>query len=134
MTARKAARAPAIAGIGTDLVEVARLEKSLARTKEFASRVFTAAERRYCEARARPGEAYAARFAAKEAFLKAVGRGILDGIPLAQIEVVNEPSGEPRLVLGPAAAKAMRERGAREASVSLSHAGGNAVAFVVVQR
>lgn len=139
MTARRRPESPGsapacVVGIGTDLVEVARLEKSLARTATFAQKVFTAGERATCEKRANPGEAYAARFAAKEAFLKAVGRGILDGIPLRQIEVVNEPSGEPRLVLGPAAQRAMEERGGRSALVSLSHAGGHAVAFVVVQR
>ncbi|HEY3450019.1 MAG TPA: holo-ACP synthase [Myxococcales bacterium] len=138
--ARKDARAAAaaagtgVAGIGTDLVEVARLEKSLQRTKSFAERVFTKAERDYCGKRANSAEALAARFAAKEAFLKAVGRGILDGIPLLQIEVVNAESGEPRLELGPAARQAMRERGGTDALVTLSHAGGNAVAFVVVRR
>ena len=139
MKARKGAQGqsgsrPPVVGIGTDLVEVARLEKSLKRTASFAEKVFTAGERATCEGRAHPGEAYAARFAAKEAFLKAVGRGILDGIPLQQIEVVNEATGEPRLVLGPAAQRAMEERGGTSALLSLSHAGGNAVAFVVVQR
>lgn len=123
-----------VAGIGTDLVDVARLEKSLARTKSFAERVFTKGERDYCGRRANSAEAFAARFAAKEAFLKAVGRGILDGIPLSQIEVVNAESGEPRLELGPAARKAMQERGGTDALVTLSHAGGSAVAFVVVRR
>jgi len=123
-----------VAGIGVDLVEVARLEKSLQRTAAFAAKVFSQAERDYCSRRARPGEALAARFAAKEAFLKAVGRGILDGIPLAQIEVVNADSGEPSLRLGPAARQALAERGGADALVSLSHAGGNAVAFVVVRR
>ncbi|MGC4123144.1 MAG: holo-ACP synthase [Myxococcales bacterium] len=124
-----------VAGIGTDLVEVARLQKSLERTRSFAERVFTKGERDYCSKRARgAAEAFAARFAAKEAFLKAVGCGIFDGIPLTQIEVVNEPSGEPRLVLGPAARKAMQARGGTDALLTLSHAGGNAVAFVVVRR
>jgi len=123
-----------VAGIGTDLVEVARLERSLQRTRSFAERVFTKAERDYCGRRKSSGEAFAARFAAKEAFLKAVGRGIFDGIPLTQIEVVNAESGEPRLSLGPAARRAMEERGGPDALVTLSHAGGNAVAFVVVVR
>ena len=123
-----------VAGIGTDLVEIARLHKSLARTKSFAEKVFTEAERDYCGKRANSAEAFAARFAAKEAFLKAVGCGIFDGIPLTQIEVVNAESGEPRLALGPAAKKAMRARGGTDALVSLSHAGGTAVAFVVVRR
>jgi holo-[acyl-carrier protein] synthase len=126
-------KATLVAGIGTDIVEIARLETSLARTREFASRVFTLGERRYCQSRARPGEHFAARFAAKEAFLKAVGRGILEGIPLAEIEVVREGDGAPRLQLGAAAERALKAAGASRALVTLSHAGGCAVAFVLVQ-
>ena len=130
----RAGPARPVAGIGTDIVEVARVEKSLARTRSFALHVFTEAERAYCESCARPGEHYAARFAAKEAFLKAVGRGILQGIPLKEIEVVRDEGGEPALRLGPAAARALKQRGATQALVTLSHAGGSAVAFVLVQR
>jgi holo-[acyl-carrier protein] synthase len=95
--------------------------------------VFSEAERAYCSGCASPEEHFAARFAAKEAFLKAVGHGILQGIPLREIEVIREGEGPPRLKLGPAAARALRESGARDALVTLSHAGGCAVAFVLVQ-
>ncbi|MBI5542955.1 MAG: holo-ACP synthase [Deltaproteobacteria bacterium] len=122
-----------VVGIGVDIVEVERLARSLERTREFAAKVFTERERAYCEARAHPAEHFAARFAAKEAFLKAVGHGILEGIPLLAIEVVREGDGAPELRLGPAAARALKEAGATRALVTLSHAGGNAVAFVVVQ-
>jgi len=125
---------PPVVGIGTDLVEVARLEKSLKRTASFAEKVFTAGERATCEGRAHPGEAYAARFAAKEAFLKAVGRGIFEGIALTDIEVVREGDGEPLLKLGRSAARALSKRGASKALVTLSHAGNCAIAFVLVQR
>ena len=128
----KPAAPPAVVGIGTDVVEIERIGKSLARTPRFVERVFTAGERAYCEARARPAEHFAARFAAKEAFLKAVRKGILEGIPLTQIEVVREEGGAPSLKLGPAAAKALCEAGASRALVTLSHAGGTAVAFVLV--
>jgi holo-[acyl-carrier protein] synthase len=122
-----------VTGIGTDVVEIGRVARSLERTDGFAESIFTDAERAYCKGCARPAEHYAARFAAKEAFLKAVGHGIFQGIPLKQIEVVRDGDGAPRLQLGPAAARALEESGATDAMVSLSHAGGTAVAFVLVQ-
>jgi holo-[acyl-carrier protein] synthase len=130
---REGAPPTRVVGIGTDVVEIARVAKSLARTHGFAESVFTGAERDYCRALARPEEHFAARFAAKEAFLKAVGHGILEGIPLNQIEVVREGDGPPSLKLGPAAARALEEKGGVDALVSLSHSGGCAVAFVLVQ-
>jgi holo-[acyl-carrier protein] synthase len=123
-----------VAGIGTDIVEVARVHKSLARTPGFARLAFSDGERAYCDGCAHPAEHYAARFAAKEAFLKAVGKGILQGVVLREIEVVRDEGGEPSLRLGKSAARAMAQRGGASALVSLSHAAGWAVAFVVVQR
>jgi holo-[acyl-carrier protein] synthase len=119
--------------VGADIVEVARLARSLRRQSSFAEAVFSAEERRYCDARARPEQHYAARFAAKEAFLKAVGRGVLDGIVLSEIEVVREGDRAPALRLGPTAAAALAEAGGRDALVTLSHDGGMALAFVVVR-
>jgi holo-[acyl-carrier protein] synthase len=118
--------------VGTDIVEVERLARSLRRQPEFATSVFSDEERRYCDAQARPEQHYAARFAAKEAFLKAVGRGVLDGVPLPEIEVVRAPRQAPAFRLGPSAAAALANAGGREALVSLSHDGGMAVAFVMV--
>ncbi len=120
-------------GVGTDIVEVERLERSLARGASFAETVFTDGERRFCESQARPAQHFAARFAAKEAFLKAVGRGVLDGVALRDIEVVREAGGRPSLRLGPSAAAALAAAGGTGAPlVSLSHDGGMALAFVVV--
>lgn len=119
--------------VGTDIVEIERLARSLRRQPAFASTVFSEGERRYCDAQARPEQHYAARFAAKEAFLKAVGRGVLDGVALADIEVVRDPDRAPAFRLGPSAAAALAEAGGRDALVSLSHDGGMALAFVVVR-
>lgn len=118
-------------GVGADIVEIARIGRSLRRGPEFAQTVFSAEERRFCEAQPSPDQHYAARFAAKEAFLKAVGRGVLD-LPLSEIEVVREPGGPPTLRLGPVAAAALSATGARSPMVSLSHDGGMALAFVVL--
>lgn len=118
-------------GIGTDVVALKRLERSLTRDG-FAEAVFSDEERRYCAAQARPSQHFAARFAAKEAFLKALGAGVFGGVPLPEIEVVHGAGGVPCLRLGPAAERALRRLGASRSLVSLSHDGPVAVAFVVL--
>jgi holo-[acyl-carrier protein] synthase len=122
-----------VLGIGIDMTPIDRLAKIIRRTPRFAERVFTPGERAYCQARARPEEHYAARFAAKEAFLKAVGSGLSQGVRLAEIEVVRENRGAPALKLGPSATRALERIGCSSALLSLSHAGNMAVALVVVQ-
>lgn len=107
----------AIPGIGIDLIEVERIERALERRPRLAERLFTAAELEYSRARARPGRHLAARFAAKEAALKALGLG---GMRMGQVEVRGGGDGPPELVLsGDAAAVAARE-GVR-LEVSLTH-------------
>jgi len=120
-------------GVGADIVEVGRLARSLRRRGGFAEAVFTEGERRFCEARPRPAQHFAARFAAKEAFLKAIGCGIFGGVALRDIEVVRGQDGRPALRLGPSAAAALADAGGRDALVSLSHDGDVALAFVVVR-
>ena len=89
-----------ILGVGIDLVEVERVTELLGKySGRFAARVFTEEERAYCEKMAQPGQHYAARFAAKEAFLKAIGTGFAKGISWKEIGVVKLPSGEPVLEL-----------------------------------
>jgi len=119
-------------GIGTDIVDVDRLAAKLRRRASFVDLVFSADEKSFCESQARPAQHFAARFAAKEAFLKALGRGVFSGVPLPEIEVVRAKSGGPALRLGPAAIAALEAIGGREALVSLSHEGNMAIAFVAV--
>ena len=121
-------------GIGTDLVEVGRMARSLSRPR-FAEEVFGDRERTYCTAKLRPAEHFAARFAAKEAFLKSLGRGIFSGIALRDIQVVNESDGRPTLSLGPTAASALADAGlgGAELHVTLSHTASMAAATVVVR-
>jgi holo-[acyl-carrier protein] synthase len=121
-----------VKGTGTDIVSIARLAKSLARSTSFAEEVFGEGERRYCEAQRHPAQHYAARFAAKEAFLKAVGLGIFGGVALRDIEVTKDVSGPPRLELGPTAEEALDRVGATRSMVSLSHEGDYAIAVVIV--
>lgn len=119
-------------GAGTDIVSVARLGRSLARGPGFAEEVFTPLERHYCDQRPNAVQHYAARFAAKEAFLKAVGVGLFGGILLHDIEVVRDEAGPPRLSLGPTAAAALEQAGATRSHLSLSHERDYAIALVVI--
>lgn len=115
-------------GLGVDMVEVARMEAILARTPSFASKVFSEGERAYCDGKARPAMHYAARFAAKEAVVKALGLGFSSGISVRDVEVVREEGGRPRVVLSGRAQEAARELGVTEVPVSLSHTATDAIA------
>ncbi len=113
-------------GVGIDLLEIDRLERALARHPRLAERVFTPAEREYAAARRRPGRHLAARFAAKEAVVKALG--VRGGFGLREIEVV---AGEPPSVhlSGRAAAAA----GERQVAISLTHSRDHAAAVAVAE-
>ena len=121
----------ALAGIGVDMVEIARMEKVLARRPNFAKRVFTAEERSYCERMARPAQHYAARFAAREAVLKALGTGFSRGIGFADVYVVRNEAGQPQAMLTGRAAEVAAEQGVREVALSLSYTHDVAVANAV---
>ena len=96
-----------ILGIGVDLIDTRRIERTLERFGErFTERCFTDAERRKADRRVKRAETYAKRFAAKEALSKALGTGFAQGVFMKDIGVVNLPSGKPTLVLtGGAAAR-----------------------------
>ena len=122
----------ALAGIGVDMLEIARMEKALARRPSFATRVFTPVERKYCERMARPAQHYAARFAAREAVLKALGTGFSEGIGFKDVSVTNDEWGKPIAVLSGRAAEVAAERGVQEVALSLSHTRDVAVANAVL--
>ncbi len=123
-----------IRGLGVDLVEISRMRDLLERHGDRAlERLFTEAERRGGDGRARAGEYYAARFAAKEALLKALGTGMAGEVSWREIEVRREDGGNPRLSLSGEARRRMEARGAARAHLSLSHEAGQAVAVVVLE-
>ncbi len=125
-----------ILGIGIDVCDVARVRRALAGASggRFRDRVFTAAEQAYCEARNRGRFAsYAARFAAKEAAMKALGTGWANGIGWRDFEVVHGADGRPSLTLHGKASALAHHRGMRRWLLALSHDGGAAVASVVVE-
>lgn len=121
-----------IGGLGVDLVDIARIGEVLSRSERFARRVFTTAEQRDGEGHRVPARHLAACFAAKEAFLKAIGTGLWGGVPLRQIEVVHATDERPRLRLGPLAAQALRRAGCNATTLGLSHERRVAVAVVLV--
>ncbi len=109
-----------VVGIGTDLVDIDRMRSIINRRPRFVQRVFTEGEQAYCSATRDPSERYAARFAAKEAVLKALGVG-LGGADFGDIEVVRLPSGQPELKITGRAAALADERGIVRWLLTLSH-------------
>jgi|ERR1041384_2827792 holo-[acyl-carrier protein] synthase len=123
-----------IIAIGIDLVEVSRLEEVFARRGErFCARVFTEGEVTYCESLGAKFPSYAARFAAKEAVMKALGTGWSAGVGWKDIEVISQPGGAPRIKLHKRALDRMREIGASRVHVSLTHSGNLAIAQVILE-
>ena len=126
---------PLVLGIGTDLMEIARIERSVERYGEaFLRRIFTAGEIAYCMAkRKNSGESFAARFAAKEAGAKALGTGISRGVSWRELEVRRVPGQRPTLHLSGRAAEIAAHMGVVRVSLSLSHSREFAIAVVVAE-
>jgi len=123
-----------ILGIGTDLAEVDRIRESIARFGDrFLNRIYTAGERAYSASKANPVERLAARFAAKEAGMKAIGTGWSQGVTWQDFAVVNEESGRPTLALGGAAKRKADAMGVKHISLSLTHTSATALAVVILE-
>jgi holo-[acyl-carrier protein] synthase len=125
-----------ISGIGTDIVAIERFQRFMDENNiALLQRIFTEQERAYCSARmVNCAASYSARFAAKEAFMKALGTGLRDGISWHDIEVVNDSLGKPELILTGKAIQIFMEHGLSTAFLSLSHDSGSAVAMVVLEK
>lgn len=124
-----------IVGLGTDLVGVARIAAVHERQgQRFLDKVFTPAEQQHCLAAAEPAERLAARWAAKEAAMKALGTGWAKGVSFTQIELLPGPDrGAPRLHLHGVAATVASAIGATRFHCSISHSDGFAVATVILE-
>ena len=121
-------------GIGTDIVEVERFQRFIdSGNSALIERLFTSAERSHCGNRKDVASCLAARFAAKEAFLKALGTGLRDGLSWLDMEVSNNALGKPGLSLSGKAAELFKANELVRVHLSLSHDGGNAIAMVVVE-
>ena len=124
-----------IYGIGFDLVQVSRVEDALRRWGErFQNKVFTPGEIRYGLKKRNPARHYAARFAAKEAFVKALGIGIRRGVHWKDVEVQRGPLGRPDLKIYGRAAEICRKEGINGFFLSLTHEGDYSGAMVVLEK
>ena len=124
-----------IHGIGTDIVAIERFQRFIDENNTtLLGRLFTEQERRYCSARKTAAASYAARFAAKEAFLKALGTGLRDGISWHDVEVANDSLSKPELILSGRAIELFLQQGLNKLFLSLSHDSGTAIAMVVLER
>jgi holo-[acyl-carrier protein] synthase len=122
-----------IIGTGIDIIEVDRIAVRVGRDNGFKELVFSKDEMIYCDAKASPFEHYAARFAAKEAFLKAVGRGWDSGLQWNEIIITNETNGKPELRITGTTEKMLVPLGIRIIHVSLSHLKSMATAIVILE-
>jgi holo-[acyl-carrier protein] synthase len=105
--------------VGTDLIEIGRIRRSLDRYSGFRDRCFTAAEQAYCDARPNPAESYAGRFAGKEAVGKALGFGVARAFAWKEIEIVGRP--KPSVRLSGRLASVAKRNGVREIDLSMTH-------------
>ncbi len=123
-----------IVGTGIDIAEVPRIEASIARFGDrFLQRIFTEGEIRYCDAKANRAERYAARFAAKEAAMKALGTGWNYGVRWRDIEVSRKPGGRPTLLFHGKAAEFAAKLRATNIALSLTHTAEEAIAQVILE-
>jgi holo-[acyl-carrier protein] synthase len=123
-----------IYGTGIDIVEILRFERFLEEGNEaLFARIFTREERAYCSAKKKSAQHYALRFAAKEAYFKALGLGLRDGMSWQDVEVVNDDLGKPDVSLHGRAAEIFAEKQLDRVHTALSHDGAYAVAMVVLE-
>jgi holo-[acyl-carrier protein] synthase len=121
-----------IIGLGTDIAEVHRIAKSIENIS-FKERVFSKSEIAYCDTKVNKEESYTARFAAKEAFFKALGTGWRGGMSFNEVEVWNDELGKPTLNILGETAKIIKERNIKTIHVSLSHIKNVAMATVILE-
>ncbi len=123
-----------IFGIGTDIIEVARMEQRLSQSQELRDKLFTSREQAYSDERSTIYQHYAARFAAKEAFFKALGTGYRYGMAFHEIEVVNDELGKPTIITHGKVSEFIAQHGIRHIHLSISHVKEMASALVVLEK
>jgi len=123
-----------IFGIGTDIIEVARIEKQINSGSAFKKKIFTSHEIDYCDSKKFSAQNFAARFAAKEACFKAIGTGWRDGFAFNEIEVVNDDLGKPELVFYGEVKKFIEINKIINSNISLSHIKEVVTAIVILEK
>ncbi len=122
-----------IRGIGIDMIEVERVAAKIGKDMGFRELVFSAAEIEYCDRMTYAAEHYAARFAAKEAFFKAVGTGWKNGTAFNEVEIVHDSEGRPSIKLSGNTAITLANIASQKITVSLSHIKSVATAIVIIE-
>ena len=123
-----------IVGTGIDIAEVPRIRESIERFgQRFLDRIYTPGEQRYCDSKANRAERYAARFAAKEAAMKALGTGWNHGVRWCDCEVVRMPGGRPTIAFHGKAGEFAAKLGVKNAALSISHTVDQAIAQVILE-
>jgi len=123
-----------IFGIGIDIIEVSRIEKSISKESGFKERVFTKNEIIYCESKANKEQYYAARFAAKEAFFKALGSGWSNGFAWTEVEIAKNEAGAPYIMTHGKVKEFIKQNQISGMHVSLSHIKETAIAIVYLEK
>jgi holo-[acyl-carrier protein] synthase len=123
-----------LTGVGIDMIEVDRVASKIGKDMGFRELVFSPVEICYCEAMADKYQHYAARFAAKEAFFKALGTGWQNGTAFNEVEISNNADGKPELTLIGQTAELLKEQGPLKISVSLTHLKTIASAIVIIEK
>lgn len=123
-----------VTGVGIDLIEVDRVRESMKKESGFREMVFSDAEVAYCQPKANRFEHYAARYAAKEAFFKALGTGWMDGTAFNEVEIINLPNGKPQINFLGLTAETIKKLKLKNIQVSLTHLKAMASAVVVIEK
>ncbi|SDC66286.1 holo-ACP synthase [Niabella drilacis] len=123
-----------ITGLGLDVIETERVAEKIQKEQGFRELVFSQEEIGYCEPKAHKYEHYAARFAAKEAFLKALGTGWADGTAFNEIQVLGDEQGKPVLSLKGQTAETLKHLDLKKVQLSLSHLKTIAAAVVIIEQ
>jgi holo-[acyl-carrier protein] synthase len=122
-----------IKGIGVDIIDVARIKKIVGKNKGFVEKVFTQTEIRYCQDKYRQEVHFAGRFAAKEAFLKAMGTGLRGAMAWTDISIENNELGKPAITLAGKTLENFKKNNFQTIHLSISHTREYAVAFVIIR-
>jgi len=122
-----------VKGIGVDIIDIPRIKKMVDKGSRFFEKIFSETETCYCRSKYRQEVHFAARFAAKEAFFKAMGTGWRGGMKWQDISVENDPLGKPEIKLSGKTLENFKKNQFKHINLSISHTGDYAVAFVVIE-
>ncbi|MFA4851274.1 MAG: holo-ACP synthase [Bacteroidales bacterium] len=123
-----------IFGTGIDIIEVDRVEKQIAKSSGFREKIFTEREVEYCESKKNKAQHYAVRFAAKEAFFKAIGTGWRNGMAFNEIEILNNELGKPEVILHGKTKEFTEKQLINNIHVSLSHIKNVVNAIIILEK